>query len=150
GIGYTGTMGASFIDYIISDAFVTPMDQQAFFSERLVHLPHCYQPSDGKRKTADRIPTRAECGLPENGFIFCCFNNRYKFTRRFFELWMRLLKAVPGSVLWLLESRDFVKENLRREAQRSGVAADRLVFMPALPLPDFLARLGLADLFIDT
>lgn len=150
GIGYTGTMGATFIDYIIADAFVTPMDQQPFFSERLVHLPHCYQPSDGKRKTADRIPTRAECGLPENGFVFCCFNNRYKFTPRYFDVWMRLLNAVPGSVLWLLESREFVKDNLRREAQRRGVAADRLVFMPPLPLPEFLARFGLADLFIDT
>ena len=150
GIGYTGTMGASFIDYIIADPFVAPMDQQPFFSERLVHLPLCYQPSDGKRKTADDLPTRAECGLPENGFVFCCFNNRYKFTPRFFDVWMRLLNAVPGSVLWLLESREFVKENLRREAERRGVPADRLVFMPPLPLSDFLARLGLADLFIDT
>ena len=150
GIGYTGTMGAAFIDYIIADPFVTPMDQQSFFSERLVHLPYCYQPSDGKRKTADRLPARAECGLPANGFVFCCFNNRYKFTPRFFDIWMRLLSAVPGSVLWLLKSREFVKENLRDEARRRGVAADRLVFMSPLPLPDFLARLGLADLFIDT
>lgn len=150
GIGYTGTMGASFVDYIIADPFVAPLDQQAFFTERLVHLPHCYQPSDGKRKTAERIPTRRECGLPEDGFVFCCFNNRYKFTPRFFDIWMRLLDAVPGSVLWLLESREFVKDNLRNEAQRRGVTAERLVFIPPLPLPEFLARLPLADLFLDT
>ena len=150
GIGYTGTMGASFIDYIIADPFVAPMDQQPCFSECLVHLPQCYQPSDGKRKIAERIPTRAECGLPENGFVFCCFNNRYKFTPRFFDIWMRLLGALLGSVLWLLEARESVKDNLRREAQRRGVTADRLVFMPPLPLPEFLARLGLADLFVDT
>jgi protein O-GlcNAc transferase len=150
GIGYTGTMGASFIDYIIADPFVVPMDQQPFFSERLVHLPRCYQPSDAKREIAKHIPSRAECGLPETGFVFCCFNNRYKFTPRFFDIWMRLLRAVPGSVLWLLESREFVKDNLRREARQRGVSAERLVFMEPLALPEFLARLALADLFVDT
>ena len=150
GIGYTGTMGASFIDYIIADPFVAPMHQQAFFDERLVHLPHCYQPSDSRRETAQRIPNRADCGLPENGFVFCCFNNRYKFTPRFFDIWMRLLHAVPGSVLWLLESREFVKDNLRREAQHRRVSPERLIFMEPLPLPEFLARLGRADLFLDT
>jgi predicted O-linked N-acetylglucosamine transferase (SPINDLY family) len=150
GIGYTGTMGASFIDYIIADPFVAPMDQQPFFSERLVHLPRCYQPSDSKRKTAQRMPSRADCGLPETGFVFCCFNNRYKFTPRFFDIWMRLLHAVPGSVLWLLESREFVKDNLRRAAQHRRVNPERLVFMEPLPLPEFLARVGLADLFLDT
>jgi predicted O-linked N-acetylglucosamine transferase (SPINDLY family) len=150
GIGYTGTMGADFIDYIVADAFVTPMDQQAFFTERLVHLPHCYQPSDGKRETAAQIRTRAECGLPDNGFVFCCFNNRYKFTPRFFDVWMRLLSAVPKSVLWLLETRDSVKDNLRREAERRGVASERLVFAPPVPLAEFLASMHLADLFLDT
>ena len=150
GIGYTGTMGADFIDYIIADPFVTPMDQQPFFTERLVHLPHCYQPSDGKRKTAAQIPTRAGCRLPDDGFVFCCFNNRYKITPRFFDVWMRLLNAVPKSVLWLLETRESVKDNLRREAARRGVAPERLVFAPPVPLPEFLAAIRLADLFLDT
>ena len=123
---------------------------QGFFTERLVHLPHCYQPSDGKRKTAAQIPTRAGCRLPDDGFVFCCFNNRYKFTPRFFDVWMRLLNAVPKSVLWLLETRESVKDNLRWEAARRGVAPERLVFAPPVPLPEFLAAIRLADLFLDT
>ena len=150
GIGYTGTSGADFIDYIIADPFVAPMDQQPFFSERLVHLPHCYMPSDTKRKILDRTPTRAECGLPPDGFVFCCFNNRYKLTPRFWDMWMRLLTAVPGSVLWLLETRDFVKDNLRREAHQRGVDPARLVFAAPVALPQFLALNRLADMFLDT
>ena len=150
GIGYTGTSGANFIDYVIVDPFVVPTDQQPYFAERLVHLPHCYMPSDSKRKTADRTPARAECGLPSEGFVFCCFNNRYKLTPRFWDVWMRLLLAVSGSVLWLLEERSFVKENLRREAARRGVDPDRLVFAAPAPLPKFLALNRLADLFLDT
>jgi len=150
GIGYTGTSGADFIDYIIADPFVAPMDQQLHYAERLVHLPHCYMPSDGKRKTADRMPARAQLGLPADGFVFCCFNNRYKIAPRFWDIWMRLLLAVPGSVLWLLEGRTFVKENLWREAARRGVTPDRLVFTTPTPLPEFLALNSLADLFLDT
>jgi predicted O-linked N-acetylglucosamine transferase (SPINDLY family) len=100
-VGYPGSMGADFIDYIIGDPFVTPMDQQPFFAEKIVQLPDAYQPNDTHRKVAERTPTREECGLPEQGLVFCCFNNSYKLTSRFFDVWMRLLTAAPGSVLWL-------------------------------------------------
>jgi len=149
-LGYPGTMGADFIDYIIVDRFVVPDDQQPFYTERLVHLPHCYQPSDTGREIANPAPSRAECGLPEEGFVFCCFNTSYKITPAFFDIWMRLLNAVPGSVLWLVARNAIVVDNLRREATRRGVAADRLVFTLPAPMPLYLGRLALADLFLDT
>jgi predicted O-linked N-acetylglucosamine transferase (SPINDLY family) len=149
-LGYPGTMGADFIDYIIVDRFLVPPDQQPFYTERLVHLPHCYQPSDTTRETAEPAPSRAECGLPEVGFLFCSFNNSYKITPTVFDIWMNLLRTVPDSVLWLSESNALVKDNLRREAVSRGVAPGRLVFAPPVPMPDYLARLGLADLFLDT
>jgi predicted O-linked N-acetylglucosamine transferase (SPINDLY family) len=149
-LGYPGTMGADFIDYLIADPFVAPMEQQAFYTEKLVHLPDCYQPNDTKRRIAEPTPSRAECGLPEQGFVFCCFNNSYKITPSFFEIWMRLLQAVPGSVLWLLEANGLAKKNLRQEAQARGVNPERLVFAPRKPLPEHLARHRQADLFLDT
>jgi len=149
-LGYPGTMGADFIDYIIVDRFVVPEDQQPFYTERLVHLPHCYQPSDTGREIANPAPSRAECGLPEEGFVFCCFNTSYKITPAFFDIWMRLLNAVPGSVLWLVAANARVKDNLRREAVRRGVVAERLVFSSPAPMPLYLGRLALADLFLDT
>ena len=155
-LGFTATMGADFIDYIIVDRFVVPADQQAFFSERLVHLPDCYQCNDDRREIAERTPSRAECGLPETSFVFCCFNNSYKITPAFFDIWMRLLAAVPDSVLWLLDpwekyANALAKANLAREAAARGVLPERLIFAPRLPFyPDHLARHRLADLFLDT
>jgi protein O-GlcNAc transferase len=149
-LGYPGTMGAGFIDYIIVDRFLVPSDQQPFYTERLVHLPNCYQPGDTRRQIAEHTPSRSACGLPEESFIFCCLNNTYKITPAFFDIWMRLLRAVPASVLWLLEANVLVKENLRREAADRGVAAERLIFAPRMAMPDYLARLRLADLFLDT
>jgi predicted O-linked N-acetylglucosamine transferase (SPINDLY family)/SAM-dependent methyltransferase len=149
-IGFPGTMGAPFIDYIIADPFVLPMDQQSFFSEKIVHLPHCYQPNDTKRLISNITPTRSECGLPERGFVFCSFNNTYKITPEFFTIWMRLLKSIPGAVLWLLDTNELVKGNLRREAAARGIDPGRLVFAPRLPSPEHLARHRLADLFLDT
>jgi predicted O-linked N-acetylglucosamine transferase (SPINDLY family) len=148
-LGYPGTIGAEFIDYIIVDRFLVPMDQQCFYTERLVQLPNCYQPSDTTRKIAEP-PSRTACGLPEEGFVFCCFNNSYKITPTFFDLWMNLLRGVPDSVLWLFESNNLVKDNLRREAVCRNISAERLVFAPWAPLPDYLACLSLADLFLDT
>ena len=148
-VGFPGTMGANFIDYIIADPFVLPMDQQPFFAEKIVHLPHSYQPNDSHRLIADFPPTRAECGLPEEGLVFCTFNNTYKLTPAFFDIWMRLLRAVPGSVLWILDAQVLVKENLRREAEKRGVDPSRLVFAPRLASPWHLARHRLADLFLD-
>jgi predicted O-linked N-acetylglucosamine transferase (SPINDLY family) len=143
-------MGADFIDYLLTDRFVTPPEQQAVFSEELIELPDCYQVNDRKRPIAERTPTRAECGLPEEGVVFCSFNNSYKITPQMFGIWMRVLEAVPGSVLWLLESNRWVAENLRREAGARGVDPSRLVFAPPLPLAEHLARYRLADLFLDT
>lgn len=149
-LGYPSTMGADFIDYILVDPFIVPPDQQPHFTEKLVHLPECYQVNDSKRIIANRTPLRQECGLPEQGFVFCCFNNSYKITPTFFDIWMRLLKAVPGSVLWLLSKNKLMEENLRREAQARGVNPERLVFSPQQKLPEHLARHRLADLFLDT
>jgi len=148
-LGYPGTMGADFIDYIIVDGFLAPPDQQPFYSEKLVQLPHCYQPSDPARPAVPPA-SRAACGLPEDGVVFCCFNHSYKLTPAIFDIWMRLLHAVPGSVLWLLEANAAVPGNLRREAAARGVAAERLVFARRVPIPDYLARLAAADLFLDT
>jgi len=149
-LGYPGTMAAPFIDYILVDGFVVPPDQQPFFTEKLVYLPGCYQVNDSTREIGSRTPSRAECGLPEAGFIFCCFNNSFKITPEVFEVWMQLLKTVPGSVLWLLEDNALAPVNLRGEAEARGVTADRLVFAPRLALPEHLARHRLADLFLDT
>jgi protein O-GlcNAc transferase len=147
-LGYPGTMGAAFMDYIIVDRIVAPSEQQPYFTEKLVTLPGCYQPN-GRRKSA-AAPTRRECGLPAEGFVFCCFNNTYKITPQLFDIWIGLLKRVPGSVLWLLESNDLARRNLRREAEQRGVDPVRLVFAPVRPIAEHLARHRHADLFLDT
>jgi len=149
-LGYTATMGAPFIDYILVDDFIVPAEQQPFYLEQIVHLPGCYQVSDNQRPISQNLPARSACGLPEAGFVFCCFNHNYKITLELFTVWMDLLKAVPGSVLWLLASNRFVPPNLRREAEARGVEGQRLVFAPRVPLADHLARHRLADLFLDT
>ncbi|MGB8278336.1 MAG: tetratricopeptide repeat protein [Methylovirgula sp.] len=148
-LGYPGTMGSDFIDYVIADPITLPMQQQPFYDEKIVHLPDCYQPNDTQRRVADLTPARADSGLPENGFVFCCFNNSYKLTRRFFTLWMRLLAAVPGSVLWLFDANSQVKANLEKEAMARGIDPARLVFAPRLGPAEHLARQRLADLFLD-
>lgn len=149
-LGYPGTMGADFIDYIIADAVVAPADQQRYFAEKIVHLPDSYQPNDSKRAIAERTPSRADCGLPSDAFVFCCFNNSYKITPAVFGIWMRLLSATPESVLWLLHDNDPARRNLYNEAQARGIDPDRLVFAPRLPPADHLARHRQADLFLDT
>lgn len=149
-LGYPGTMGAPFIDYLIADSFIVPRESQDFYDEQVVWLPNCYQPNDTKRRIAPNAPSRAECGLPATGFVFCCFNNTYKITPEIFDVWARLLLAVPGSVLWLLEANALVKENLRREAIARGADPDRLVFAPKIDLGLHLARHAHADLFLDT
>src|SRR5207237_7511074 len=138
-----------FIDYIIVDGFLAPPDQQPFYSEKLVQLPHCYQPSDPARPAV--LPTlRTGYGLPENGIVFCCFNHSYKLTPTVFDIWMRLLQAVPDSVLWLQEANTDVPGNLRREAAARRIAAERLVFAGRTPVPEYMGRLAAADLFLDT
>lgn len=149
-LGYPGTMGADFMDYILVDAFVVPADQQPFYTEKLVHLPDCYQVNDAQREIVAHPMSRTECGLPEGVFVFCCFNKNYKIIPDLFDVWMRLLKAVPDSVLWLLSDHKSVEINLRREAETRGVHPGRLVFAERIQLPLHLARHHLADLFLDT
>jgi predicted O-linked N-acetylglucosamine transferase (SPINDLY family) len=149
-LGFPATMGAEFIDYIIVDGFVAPAAAQPLFAEKLVHLPGCYQVNDRRRAIAVSPPSRAGCGLPHADFVFCSFNNSYKITPDFFAGWMRLVAAVPGSVLWLLDANDLAARNLRREAERRGVDPARLVFAPRAPLAEHLARHRNADLFLDT
>jgi predicted O-linked N-acetylglucosamine transferase (SPINDLY family) len=149
-LGYPGTMGADYIDYLIADPILIPPADQPHYSEKIVYLPHCYQPNDRKRSIAERIFTRAEMGLPQNGFVFCCFNNNYKILPEVFDLWMQILKQAGDSVLWLLEDNASAAANLRTEARARGVRPDRLVFAKYLPMADHLARLRLADLSLDT
>ncbi len=149
-LGYPGTMGADFIDYAIVDRHVVRPEEQAQFRERLVPLPDSYQPNDRQRRIAEAAPPRTEAGLPERGIVFCCFNNSYKITAEIFTIWMRLLRTVPGSVLWLLEANQAVRDNLAREAVMRGILPDRLVWAQRLPPSRHLARHRLADLFLDT
>jgi len=149
-LGYPGTMGADYMDYIIADRTLIPLESQSCYSEKVVYLPNSYQVNDRKRLISDRQFTRQELGLPENGFIFCCFNNNYKILPATFEGWMRILKAVEGSVLWLFQDNSWALENLKKEAEKQGIAADRLVFAERLPSPEHLARHRQADLFLDT
>jgi protein O-GlcNAc transferase len=143
-------MGADHVDYIIADPMVVPEDQHPFYSERIVNLPHSFMAQDSNRAIAPTAPTRLEAGLPERGFVFCCFNNNYKITPLVFDVWMRLLLEVEGSVLWLFGNNPPAVRNLTRSAEIRGVAADRLVFAPLMKLDDYIARHRLADLFLDT
>jgi predicted O-linked N-acetylglucosamine transferase (SPINDLY family) len=149
-LGYPGTMGAEYIDYLIADGTLIPQASQQHYSEKIAYLPDSYQVNDRKRMVADRTFTRAELGLPDVGFVFCCFNDSYKITPRTFGGWMRILKEVPGSVLWLLEGDPGAAEHLRKVAEQSGVNAGRLIFARRLPLAEHLARHRSADLFLDT
>jgi len=148
-IGFPGTMGAPYIDYIIADKTVLPPEMQPYFTEKPAYLPGSYQVNDHKRVVSPNIPSRAELGLPEGAFVFCAFNNNYKITPDVFDVWMRLLKAVDNSVLWLLDGSPAVSVNLRREAQQRGVAPERLVFAKRMKIADHLARHTHADLFLD-
>lgn len=149
-LGYPGTIGAPWLDYIIGDAVVLPFSDQALYSEKIVHLPHCYQVNDARRAIAESMPSRADCGLPEKSIVFCCFNAAWKITPAMFGLWMRLLKALPDSVLWLLEDNASMPAHLRAAAAECGVDARRLIFAPRAAPAVHLARHRLADLFMDT
>ena len=149
-LGYPGTLGhPRLADYIIGDPVVTPFDAAGDYSEVIVQMPHCYQPNDRNRRVG-ACPSRAEAGLPEAGFVFCSFNQSYKFNPETADVWARLMQEIPGSVLWLLAAGAAVEENLRREFGQRGIAPQRLVFAPRLPLSEHLGRLQLADLALDT
>ncbi len=149
-LGYPGTLGADFIDYLIADKTVIPQESQNNYSEKIVYLPHSYQVNDRQRIISQRQFTKLEVGLPEEGFVFCSFNNNYKITPDVFDLWVRILKAVDKSVLWLLEDNQTAVNNLQRQAAARGIDPARLVFAKRLDLPDHLARHKMADLFLDT
>ena len=149
-LGYPGTMGAPFVDYIVADRFVIPDAHRPFYTERVVTLPDSYQCNDAKRRIAEKTPSRSEAGLPETGFVFCSFNNPAKIRPQVFDIWMRLLGAIDGSVLWLFEDGPDAAGNLRREAKNRGIDPSRLVFARQTPVANHLARHRLADLFLDT
>jgi len=150
-LGYPGTIGADFIDYIIADRTTIPISQHSDFSEKIAYLPNSCQPNDSTRSISGKIFSREECGLPTDDFVFCCFNNNYKITPDVLDLWMRILIKVPGSVLWLRENNATAAINLKRESELRGVSAERIIFAKRLlSLPEHLARHRLADLFLDT
>ena len=149
-LGFPGTLGAEYMDYLIADSLVIPPESRPFYSEKIAYLPNTYQANDSKRMIADQKFSRKELGLPESGFIFCCFNNNYKITPETFDGWMRILKAVDGSVLWLIEDNAPAVRNLKAEAFKRGISPDRIIFASRLPLPEHLARHQVADLFLDT
>lgn len=149
-LGYPGTLGAEYIDYLIADRIVVPESNLAYCTERLAYLPGCYQANDRQRTIANRAFTRTELGLPQSGFVYCCFNNTYKISPEVFDSWARILRQVEGSALWLLADNPSATRNLRREAAQRGIEAQRLVFAERVPGAEHLARHRAADLFIDT
>jgi protein O-GlcNAc transferase len=149
-LGYPGTLGADYMDYIIADETLIPDHLQLGYSEKVVYLPDSYQANDSKRVIADKKFTRQELGLPETGFVFSSFNNNYKILPAIFDSWMRILNTVEGSVLWLFEDNNFATESLKNEAEKRGIDSNRLVFAKRMSLPEHLARHQQADLFLDT
>jgi predicted O-linked N-acetylglucosamine transferase (SPINDLY family) len=149
-LAFPGTTGADFTDYIIADPTVAPFERQVHYSERIVHLPHCYQPPGSRPVVAEVAPSRSAMELPDDGFVFCCFNAVWKITPAMFDVWMCLLDATPRSVLWLMRDNPHAERNLRSEAAARGVDPSRIVFADRLTPEDHLARHGCADLFLDT
>ena len=148
-LGYPGTMGAGFIDGIIADGFIIPPEAERYYAERVLRMPHCYQPNDRKRASAEPL-TRAQYGLPDEGFVFCCFNQAFKISPEVFARWASLLRRVPGSVLWLPEDNPRATYNLQKALAAGGIACERLIVAPRLPLAQHLARYRVADLALDT
>jgi protein O-GlcNAc transferase len=149
-LGYPGTTAIPAMDYVIADAVIVPDGDERHYSEKVVRLPHTYQVNDTRKPTPTRRWTRQEAGLPEQGVVFCCFNNAYKISPERFRTWMRILRRVEGSVLWLFQGEPQAIANLRREAATAGVDPERLVFAGFLPLAEHLGRYALADVFLDT
>jgi predicted O-linked N-acetylglucosamine transferase (SPINDLY family) len=148
-LGFPGSMGSPYHHYIIADEWIIPKEYEIYYSEKVMRLP-CYQPNDRKRAASERRPTRQETGLPEDAVVFCCFNGPQKITRFMFERWMTILREVPDSVLWLFEGSKLTNQNLKDYAQQQGISPERLIFAPRKSNPDHLARIPLADIFLDT
>ena len=149
-LGYPSTMGANFIDYIIADTVTIPDENRNFYSEKIIYMPHTYQANDDKRKIAKTNSRRVDFNLPDKGFVFCCFNQIYKISPKEFNIWMRLLRNVNNSVLWLIKSNKWVEQNFSKEAKRQGIDPSRIIFAEKLSYSKHLARHKHADLFIDT
>jgi protein O-GlcNAc transferase len=149
-LGYPGTLGMPTMDYILADKTVIPEHHQSHYSEKVIYLPDSYQVNDSEREISEHGPSRTEAGLPEQGFVFCCFNNSYKISPREFDIWMRLLNRVEGSVLWLFGSNEIAADNLKVQARKRGVNPERIVIAKKESLPEHLARHKHADLFLDT
>jgi predicted O-linked N-acetylglucosamine transferase (SPINDLY family) len=149
-LGYPATMGADFIDFALVDHFVVPEGAERFYSERLVFLPGCYQPNDSKREVTEPAPSRADCGLPDDAVVLCCFNQPYKITPDIFMAWLTLMRDHPGTVLWLLAFNPAFGPRLKSIAAANGINPDRLILAQKLPLTQHLSRLRHADLFVDT
>ncbi len=150
-LGYAGTMGADYIDYLIADRTIIPEEHRQYYTEKIAYLPHSYMPSSADTRVPERSFLRKQFDLPEGAFVFCCFNGAYKISPDMFDIWMRLLKRVENSVLWLGYNNDPVLQNLRSAAAARGIGEERLVFTRSIPERDVhLSRLTLADLFLDT
>ena len=149
-LGYPGTMGADLMDYIIADKNLIPTKSQKYYSEKPIYLPYTYMPTDNTREVSKRSLTRKEMGLPDDAFVFCCFNNNYKISGLEFDIWMRLLTKVAGSVLWLRRSNKLSDISMRKEAQKRNIDPSRIIFADRMEMDEHLARQKLADLFIDT
>jgi protein O-GlcNAc transferase len=147
-LGHPGSMGAAWVDYAIVDPIVAPPGSETEFTEKLVRLPHCYQPND-RQRAIGTVPTRAQAGLPDDAFVFCCFNQAYKINRPIFELWLDLLRAAPGAVLWLKDDNRWATAAFKERAQAGGIDPARLIFAQGQPLAAHLGRLTLADLSLD-
>ena len=149
-LGYPGTLGADFMDYIVADPIIIPTEYRNFYSENIIYMPHTYQPTDNTRAISEKKITRSDTGLPENSFVLCCFNSTYKITSEEFDIWMRIMKTIKGSVLWLFKSNQWAENNLKKEAENRGINASRIIYAERLPQDQHLERHKFADLFIDT
>jgi protein O-GlcNAc transferase len=149
-LGYPGTLGADFMDYIVADKFVIPEENQKYFNEQPLYLPNTYMPTDDNRELSKKPMSRGDMGLPNDAFVFCCFNNNYKISSAEFDIWMRLLNNIKGSVLWLRKSNEISHLNMKKEAAKRNIDPSRLVFADRVPMDEHLARQRLSDLFVDT
>lgn len=149
-LGYPGTIGANFMDYIIADKTLIPEASQDYYSEKIIYLPNSYQVNDAQRPISSKVFTRKDLGLPEEAFVFCCFNNNYKILPETYKSWMNILESVEESVLWLLEDNPLAAENLKHQAAKAGIDPNRIIFANRIPLDEHLARHRQADLFLDT
>lgn len=149
-LGYPGTMGAQFIDYIVADTFLVPSDCREFYSENIIYMPHTFQPNDSIKKISKKISSRAQLGLPDTGFVFCCFNSMYKINKEIFYTWIDILNSVPKSVLWLCSENEDIQANLREHIRGVGITSDRLIFSKPTSYGEYLETYMFADLFLDT